>query len=282
MNIFKKIGAALLAAALMTATTLTANAEEDAGFTVRTAATDGGISIEVTDLSPKYEDCDVVWAQISFASLKIENGSYKVDHTGNYGIFASSMPMDQATGLWYTVDANTGNSLPDQDNGTGLTRYLKDEATGRGSLIINITESYFSYKECFSDCNAYMITVFGVKNEQQVVYSKNGVSASAPYRVISVFGDLNDSTSSEPTSSDTSSEPASSDTSSEPTSSDTSSEPPSSDTSSEPTSSASVSSENSGSTSGGNDNPNSGAVMLLIPLAIIGGAAVMASAKKRK
>lgn len=86
-----------------------------------------------------------------------------------------------------------------------------------------------------------------------------------------------DDTSSEPTSSEpTSSEP----TSSEPTSSEpTSSEP----TSSEPTSSEPVSSDTASSgASGGNDNPNSGAAMALIPIALIGGAAVVVSKKRKR
>lgn len=70
------------------------------------------------------------------------------------------------------------------------------------------------------------------------------------------------------------------DTSSAPTSSAlTSSEP----TSSEPTSSAPASSDTTSSgTPGGNDNPNSGIAIALIPVALIGGAAVIVSKKRKK
>lgn len=76
---------------------------------------------------------------------------------------------------------------------------------------------------------------------------------------------------------DTSSEP----TSSEPTSSaPTSSEP----ISNEPTSSAPASSDttSSGTAGGDNDNPNSGAAMALVPVALIGGAAVVVSKKRKR
>lgn len=75
------------------------------------------------------------------------------------------------------------------------------------------------------------------------------------------------------------------DTSSEPTSSEpTSSEPTSSEpASSEPTSSEPVSSDTASSgASGGNDNPNSGVAIALIPIALIGGAAVVVSKKRKR
>lgn len=67
-------------------------------------------------------------------------------------------------------------------------------------------------------------------------------------------------------------------TSSVPTSSEPTSSAPS-----EPESSAPVSSDTTSSdTTGGNDNPNSGAVMALIPAALIGGAAVVVSKKRKR
>lgn len=70
------------------------------------------------------------------------------------------------------------------------------------------------------------------------------------------------------------------DTSSEPTSSEPTS---SASTSSEPTSSVPVSSDTASSgTTGGNDNPNSGVAIALIPIALIGGAAVVVSKKRKR
>lgn len=60
------------------------------------------------------------------------------------------------------------------------------------------------------------------------------------------------------------------------------SEPISESTSSEPTSSEPVSSDSTPADNGDNDNPNSGAAMALIPIALAGGAAVIVSKKRRK
>lgn len=77
---------------------------------------------------------------------------------------------------------------------------------------------------------------------------------------------------------DTSSEPSSAPSESKP---DNTSGTPSGSTSSDNTSS-SIPSESTPANPGDNDNPNSGAAMALIPIALVGGAAVVVTKKRRK
>lgn len=281
MNIFKKIAAVMCAAAVMAAAALTASAGEGQSFGKAMRAkldeNDNGFILIVENVPSQYAECDSLYADIQFTTLTRENGEYVMPGFNRYSVRARK-DKDVVIGAYVVYDSQTGE-WQGGNAGGGIVGFAKD--TYNLLLAFDAGNKYF--EDSFTDFNAVYVEIYGITNNERINYTQSGELTQERQVALYIVREVTDVTdtshpeTSEPTSSDTSSEPTSSDTSSEPTSSDTSSEPTSSDTSSEP-----VSSGNSESTPGDNDNPNSGAVMLFIPLMIVGGAAVAVSSKKRK
>lgn len=291
MNIFKKIGAALLAAAMSATMAITASADEGRssgkGITAKVDRQDAGTMVTISNIPSGYAECDSVYADIQFTTLTRVNGEVTFPGYNRYSLRARQ-DKGGVIGAWVIYDSQTGEWQGANDGGSGMAGY----AASSNTYLIGLESGNKYFEDSFTEFNAVYVEIYGITNNERVNYTQSGELTQERQAFLCVVGEVEDITdtsqpgTSEPASSDTSSEPTSSDTSSESTSSDASSEPTTSDTSSEPTSSETssepTSSGNSESTPGDNDNPNSGAVMLFIPLMIVGGAAVAVSSKKRK
>ncbi len=261
MNIFKEIGAAMLAAALMTTTAITAsassvdryhNAEEESagsepssapaqgGITAKVERMDGGTILTIENIPAKYAECDSIYADIQFTTATLVNGEVTFPGFNRYALRARQ-DKDGTYGAWIALDKETGEWLGGNEGGSGLAIYSNVD----NSYMIGLDEGSKYYEDSFTDFNAVYVEVYGITNNERVNYTKNGELTQEAQAQISIVGDVKEvtetsDTASEQTSDTTSeqtSDPASeqtSDTTSEQTS-DTASEQ-TSDTSSEQTS----------------------------------------------
>lgn len=132
MNIFKKIGAALHAAALTATTVISASASTGEQSDVHTVTLEtyddgSGTGITVNNISSKYAECDSVYAEVFFLKMKKENGKLVTDSTNKYSIVARH-DLNNPYGLYTIYDSETKQWLNDKEGGSGACGYIYNKS----------------------------------------------------------------------------------------------------------------------------------------------------------
>lgn len=290
MNIFKKIGAAVVAAALTVTMAVSASAssssEKAKYYDIGLSALDNNLIITVKNMPEGYKELDSIVIQLFVGRITDLDDKYgTLEVSTDYSIVAMHN-LENTEGYWQIREDSNNKFLDASTDTVGRAGYVN----GKFVIVVNSDSKYI--KEMFTDFNYLVFSFYGVKDGNYITYNGNGepvdndiyqfgykFSESEIKYISDMMGTTKPSEpSSEPTSEPTSSEPASEPTTSEPTSEPTTSEPTSEPTSSEPTS------ETSGST-GGSDaqNPNTGAagIGFAVGLTALGAAAVILSRKKK-
>lgn len=194
--------------------------------------------------------------------------------------------MSTIDGRIYTVQTNDDKWGYIDSNGKELAMF--DDAVdfiGDYAPVVKNGKGYFidrNMNKVSDEIDADMVVNLNeknlfafMKNDEAyfVTYVKN--SESKP-------DDTSSDTVSSTTSSETSSGSTSSETSSSSTSSETSSGSASSDTTSSSTSSETSSTSTSSESSSGENNPSTGVALAVLPIALVGGAAVVVTKKRNK
>lgn len=164
MNIFKKIGAALLAAALTATMAISASASSGESKTPNVLINKAGdfARIVISGLSEKYNDCDIVGIRVEFS--KDENG----ETVGNKRGIVGTHTLSDSYGTWQIYDKEIGSYLGGEENVSGPFKYEN------GTLIILIHKDNLYFKEFFLDNNSFGVNVQGKKGENVVEYLPNG------------------------------------------------------------------------------------------------------------
>lgn len=262
---------------------------------------EGGIILTLKNVPVKYAECDQIFADIQFTTVTRENGDYILPGFNRYSLRALQRNGDNY-GAYVIYDNETGEwQERSSEEDTRLAFYSANDNT----YTIAIEEGSKYFEDSFTDFNAVYVEVYGFTNNERINYTNNNELTQEKQAQLIIIGDveeINDPTTSDTSSdtSDTSSDTSgtssdTSDTSSDTsttssetsstgsntssTSSDTSST--SSDTSDTSSDTSSTSAETSDIQPSGDNNPATGAAIALIPIALIGGAVIIA-AKKRK
>lgn len=216
---------------------------------------EGGIILTVKNVPVKYAECDELYADIVFTTLKKINGELSADGYNKFGLCARQKSSENY-GAYIFIDRETGEWQGENEGGGGLAFYSANDNT----YTIAIEEESKFFEDSF---NAVYVEIYGSTNNERINYTNNNELTQERQGYMIVVGDVEEIN--DPTTSDTSSDTSS-------TSSDTS------DTSSD---TSDTISETSDIQPSGDNNPATGAAIALIPIALIGGAAIIA-AKKRK
>lgn len=240
MNIFKKISAAVLAAALTAATSITASASsQNRYYRFQTGHTDTQNVFLVSPVPENALECDEITLYTEFTTVKAENGDLKYNHSHQYQVIGWIERGKAGSGYWSVYDRESRKYLTGAGGNMG---FIQDSDGSRAlAFFADFSNTYID--DIFNNSNAVQVGIMGTKNGQDLWYLPDGSTSAEQVTCFILLKDPNsEPATSEPvTSEPATSEPATSDpiTSEPVTSEPTTSKP----VTSEPTTSEPATSE---------------------------------------